>query len=72
MQTYLKTRPVWIQLLLFLGMSFGILMVVFLIGGIVLSKISGISLLEMGSIKNWDTTDTNMLFMLRGMLLLQF
>ncbi len=72
MQTYLKTRPAWIQLLLFLGMSFGILMVVFLIGGITLSKITGISMLEMGNIKNWNASDPNMLFMLRGMIVLQF
>jgi membrane protease YdiL (CAAX protease family) len=72
MQTYLKTRPVWVQLLLFLGMSFGILMVVFLIGGIILSKISGISLLEMGSINTWDSNDPNMLLILRGMIVLQF
>ena len=72
MQTYLKTRPAWIQLLLFLGMSFGIMMVVFLIGGIILSKITGISMLQMGSINNWDTSDPNMLFMLRGMMALQF
>jgi uncharacterized protein len=72
MQTYLKTRPVWIQLLLFIGMAFGILMVVFLIGGIILSQITGISLLEMNNPDAWDPKDPNMLTLIRGMLLLQF
>ncbi|MDQ3683535.1 MAG: CPBP family intramembrane metalloprotease, partial [Bacteroidota bacterium] len=72
MQTYLKTRPAWVQLLLFLGMSFGILIAISLIGSIILSKITGISLREMGSINDWDTSDPNMLFMLRSMMLLQF
>jgi uncharacterized protein len=72
MQTYLKTRPVWIQLLLFIGMAFGILMVVFLIGGVILSQITGISLLEMNNPAAWDPKDPNILTLIRGMLLLQF
>lgn len=72
MQTYLKTRPVWVQLFLFLGMAFGILMVVFMIGGLLLSKVTGIGLMEMGDSKNWDVSNPNMLMAIRGMLLLQF
>jgi len=71
MQTYLKTKPVWMQLLLFFGMAFGILMVLSLIGGIVLSKITGISLLEMGDVNKWEH-NAQTLTMIRGMLLLQF
>ena len=72
MQTYLKTRPVWIQLLLFIGMAFGILMVVFLIGGLVLSQITGISLLEMNNPGILDPKTPNVMVLVRGMLLLQF
>ena len=72
MQTYLKTRPVWIQLLLFIGMAFGILMVVFLIGGLVLSQITGISLMEMNNPGTLDPKTPNVLALIRGMLLLQF
>lgn len=71
MQTYLKTKPVWMQLLLFLGMAFGILMVVFLVGGIILSQITGMSLMEMGDVNSWKN-DAATLTMVRGMLLLQF
>lgn len=72
MQTYLKSRPVWLQLLIFLGMSFVILMIVFIIGGMILSQITGISLLEFGSVNTWDSSDTSTLLMLRGMTVLQF
>ena len=72
MQTYLKTRPVWIQLLLFIGMAFGILMALSLIGGAILSAITGKSLFEMNNPGAWDPKDPNMLVMIRGMLLIQF
>lgn len=60
------------QLVLFLGMAFGIFMVVFLIGGTILSKMTGIGLMELGSSATWKAGDANMLTMLRGMILLQF
>jgi membrane protease YdiL (CAAX protease family) len=72
MQTYLKTKPVWVQLLLFLGMAFGMLMVVFLLGGMLLGKITGISLLQMGETASWDFDNPGTLVMVRGMMLLQF
>ena len=72
MQTYLKTRPVWIQLLLFIGMAFGILMVLSLIGGAILSSLTGKSLFEMNDPATWDPKDPNMLTFIRGMLLIQF
>jgi hypothetical protein len=72
MQTYLKTRPVWIQLLLFIGMAFGILMVLSLIGGGILSSLTGKSLFEMNDPATWDPKDPNMLTFIRGMLLIQF
>lgn len=72
MQTYLKTKPVWVQLLLFLGMAFGILMAVFLLGGMLLSQFTNISLLQMGDPAHWDMDNPNTLVMVRGMMLLQF
>lgn len=72
MQTYLKTKPVWVQLLLFVGMAFGILMVIFLLGGSLLSQITGISIMQMSNTAQWDFNNTNTLIMVRGMMLLQF
>ncbi|OLY91285.1 hypothetical protein SAMN05444008_112170 [Cnuella takakiae] len=72
MQTYLKTKPVWVQLLLFVGMAFGILMVIFLLGGSLLSQVTGISIMQMSDTAQWNYDNNNTLVMVRGMMLLQF
>lgn len=72
MQTYLKTRPVWIQLLLFTGMAFGLFTVLSLIGITVLSSITGINVFQMQDVSKWDPKNPNMIFFIRGMLLIQF
>ena len=72
MQTYLKTRPVWAQLLLFLGMAFGLFVIASLIGVSVLSKMTGINILDLSDSKNWDLTNPKMMTFMRGMILLQF
>ncbi len=72
MQTYLKTKPAGIQLLLFMGMAFGIFLILSLIGGAALSKMTGISMLQLQDVSNWNAKDPNMIFFIRGMLLIQF
>jgi uncharacterized protein len=47
-------------------------MVVFLAGGMLLSTITGISLLDMGETARWDFDNPATLVMVRGMMLLQF
>ncbi len=73
MQSYLKTRPIWIQLLLFLGMAFGTWTILSLIAGVIVSNLSGISFLELSNIKNWDNSNlANKVMVLRGLQLAQF
>lgn len=60
------------QVLLFLGMAFGIFIVVTLIGSSLLSSITSISLLEMDDSSKFDKSNPEMYTVLRGMLLLQF
>lgn len=72
MQTYLKSKPVFIQFLFFVGIVMGTLTVVFLIGSLILSKITGMSLMEMSNTRGWQPGDARTLGTLRGMLLLQF
>lgn len=72
MQTYLKTRPVWIQLLLFMGMAFGIFFVISMMGVLILSKLTGISVLAIRDVDTWDPSDPNIIFYIRGLLLIQF
>ena len=70
MQTYLKTKPVWIQLLIFLGMGFGIFIVVLTLGGLLLSSITGINLMQDPG--KFDPNNPNAILQIRGLLLLQF
>lgn len=72
MQTYLKTKPVWMQLLLFAGMAFGAFFALSLIGVLLLSNITGIGISELKDSSNWDFTNPDMIFFIRGLLLMQF
>lgn len=72
MQTYLKTKPAWMQLLLFLGMAFGLFMISIFMGFLILPKITGIGMEAFQDSQHWDLTNPAMLTFVRGMLLLQF
>jgi len=72
MQTYLKTKPVWIQILLFMGMAFGIMMALFMIGSLVITQITGFSLMELSDVSKWDASNPKTIVAVRGMLLIQF
>ena len=71
MQSYLKTRPVFIQLMLFIGMAFGVFLTLYLLLGSLLSQLTGISLLQMAT-ADWSQPNPQLLTMMRGMLLIQF
>lgn len=72
MQTYLKTRPVWIQLLLFMGMAFGLFLTISLIGDLVLAQMTGMSIFKTRSVATAPASDANKLIFLRGAQLIQF
>jgi uncharacterized protein len=72
MQTYLKSRPIGIQLLLFIGMAFGIFIFLNIIGGFVLSAITGISIFNPQDVSKWDSNNSNTITFLRGLTLIQF
>lgn len=72
MQTYLKTKPVWIQLLLFTGMAFGLFVILTLIGTVILSKETGVNVLKVRDIDKWNPNDPRMIYFIRGLLLIQF
>src|SRR6476660_3804798 len=72
MQTYLKTRPVWMQMLLFFGMAFGLFIITSFIGVSILSALTGINLAQLTDSSQWDLTNPKMMTFMRGMILLQF
>jgi CAAX protease family protein len=69
---YLRTRPAWAQLLIFLGMAFGIFIILSFIGVMILSNMTGIKLLEIGDVSKWDLAKPGMINFMRGMLIIQF
>jgi membrane protease YdiL (CAAX protease family) len=71
MQSYLKSKPVFIQILLFVGMAMGLLMIFSLIGMSILSGITGISAFDVANIAVWKA-NPKMIIYVRGMLVLQF
>lgn len=69
---YLKAKPAWTQLLIFIGMAFGVFIILSFIGVMILSKTTGINLLEIGDTDKWDLSKPGMIDFIRGMLLVQF
>lgn len=69
---YLKTRPAWAQLLMFIGLAFGSFMILSMIGMLILSRITGLDVLELSDPSNWDYSNPALLTFVRGMLLIQF
>lgn len=72
MQTYLKSRPVGIQLLLFIGLAFGIFSIFSFAAVTILPRLTGIDLQTFQNSKNWEGNSGNMLLFIRGMLITQF
>ena len=72
MQSYLKTKPVWMQLVLFFGMALGIFLVIGVIGSVLLSKMTGISMMEVTNMESWDFKEPGQMTFMRGMLAVQF
>lgn len=72
MQTYLKTKPILVQLLLFIGMAFGLFMILTIAGSFILTKVTGVSVLEIRDVDKWNPGDPRMIHFIRGLLLIQF
>lgn len=69
---YLKSRPVWAQLMMFIGLAFGSFLIFSLIGTWVLSAMTGIQILEISNPAKWDYSNPALLTFVRGMLVIQF
>jgi len=72
MQTYLKYRPAWSQLLIFLGLAFAIFFTLSIVGMFFLSYLTGIGLDELKDVDKWDFSNPKLLYYIRGMLVIQF
>lgn len=69
---YLKTRPAWAQLMMFIGLAFGTFLIFSLVGSLFLANLTGIPIMEMSDPDKWDYSNPALLTFLRGMLVVQF
>lgn len=69
---YLKNKPAWAQLFMFLGMAFGSFIILSMISMMVLANMTGLNVLEISDPSNWDYKNPALLTFVRGMLLIQF
>jgi len=71
MQSYLKSRPVFIQLIIFIGIAVGIFTFFSIIGTMILSSLTGINMFDVADTSKWNA-NPKMIIFIRGMLILQF
>jgi hypothetical protein len=71
MQTYLKTRPVWIQLLLFLGLAFALGFIIGAAGVMIYASATGTSVMALDP-AGWDFNNPGLIGFIRLSQALQF
>jgi len=72
MNTYLKYKPGWMQLLIFGGLAFGVFLVVSLIGMFMVAKFNHLSFMDLSALKAEDFAKPAYAGVARGMLVVQF
>ncbi len=72
MKGFLKTRPAWSQFLILICVILVSLFVVGLIGGFLVSAVSGISVLDMDDMSKYDFSKPGTITAIRGMQIVQF
>lgn len=72
MRGFLKNKPAFNQLLIVAGVTLMSLFVIGAIGSLIVSMVAGVPFSEMADTKNWNYSSPKTLFVLRGLLLVQF
>jgi len=72
MRGTLKTKSPGTQILLVIGISLASFFILSMLGMVILSQITGISLFDMGEPAKWDYTKPSTITLIRGMQVIQF
>ncbi|HMT74469.1 MAG TPA: CPBP family intramembrane metalloprotease [Chitinophagaceae bacterium] len=72
MRGFLKNKPAFNQLLIVAGVTLMSLFVIGAIGSLIVSFVAGVPFSEMADTKNWNYSSPKTIFVVRGMLLVQF
>jgi len=69
MHTYLRNKPAWLQLIIFGGLTFGLLLLVSVVGGSIIARINHMTLLQLGSISANDFGRPEFAGIVKGLLI---
>jgi len=69
MHTYLRNKPAWLQLIIFGGLTFGLLLLVSVVGGSIVAHINHMSLLQLSSIPANDYDRPEYAGIVKGLLI---
>lgn len=72
MNSYLRNRPPWIQLIIFGGLTVGIMLLVVTVGVSLVAHANGLSAIQIASMKPEDYARPELAGVVRGMLIVQF
>jgi membrane protease YdiL (CAAX protease family) len=72
MNTYLRNRPAWVQLIIFGGLTGGIILVTSWIGLSLVARFNGFSTLQMAAMTPQDYAKPELAGVVRGLLIVQF
>ncbi|HEY4154943.1 MAG TPA: type II CAAX endopeptidase family protein [Puia sp.] len=72
MNTYLRNKPAWMQLIIFGGLTGGILFLVMTIGVSLVAHANGMSMMQIASMKPEDYARPELAGVVRGLLIVQF
>ncbi len=72
MHTYLKNKPVWVQLIIFGGLTGGLLFVSSFIGAGIVAKLNHMTLAQIGSLSPDDYARPELAGVIKGLLIVQF
>jgi hypothetical protein len=53
MHTYLRNKPAWLQLIIFGGLTFGLLLLASVVGGSIVAHMNHMTLLQISSISDF-------------------
>jgi membrane protease YdiL (CAAX protease family) len=72
MHTYLRNKPVWLQLIIFVGLTFGIALISSLVGLSIVARLNHLSLMQVASMSPADFARPELSGVIRGLLIVQF
>jgi membrane protease YdiL (CAAX protease family) len=72
MQTYLRNKPAWQQLIIFVGLTVGILLIAFTVGMSIVARLNHLSVMQIASMGPQDYARPELVGVIRGLLIVQF